>query len=319
MVIGDHQPFEAFNNPPSGLVDPAENDTAKTSVPPPRSQWRQMASVFAQNKMAVASVIILIIIALACFLTPYFWHTNQQSLLDQFNNLENAPPSWAHPLGTDVNGFDELGRILYAGRYSLTLGLIAGLITILVGTVYGMISGFYGGIVDGIMMRFLDAFLSIPSLFLLIALVAVFGRSTIFLITVIGLTGWFGNARIVRGDALAIRDLEYSQAAIAMGASKLHVIRRHVFPNSMGIIVTVGTFAVADAILLLSALGFIGLGIQLPATDWGTMLNAGVGDLINGFWWEVYPVTAIFILVIVCINYVGDAMRDIFEVRLRQR
>jgi peptide/nickel transport system permease protein len=286
----------------------------------PKSQWRQQIRIFMSNKLAVASVIFLVLVAGWCYFGKYLYHTNQTNPAQLLNPLlRNDPPSWKHPLGTDASEWDELGRIMYGGEYSLTLGLLAGFITIVVGTIYGMISGFFGGFVDSAMMRLLDAFLSIPYLFLLISLVAVFGRSTVFLIMVIGLTGWWGNARIIRSDALLIRDLEYSQAATSMGASRWHIIRKHVFPNSMGNIVTVGTFSVADAILALSALGFIGFGIQLPQTDWGTMLNVGVPQLINGFWWEVYPVTIVFILVIVAINYVGDALRDVFEVRYRER
>ena len=182
-----------------------------------------------------------------------------------------------------------------------------------------MISGFVAGFTDTVMMRTIDAFLSIPYLFLLITLITIFGRTTTFLILVIGLTGWWGNARIIRGDALLIRRLEYAQAATAMGASKWHIIRRHVFPNSISNIVTVATFSVADAILFLSALGFLGLGISAPQTDWGTMLQAGAAQLENGYWWEVYPLAIIFILVIVSINYIGDALRDAFEVRLLER
>jgi peptide/nickel transport system permease protein len=169
------------------------------------------------------------------------------------------------------------------------------------------------------MMRILDALLSIPLLFLLITLIAVFTRSTLFLIIIIGVTGWFGNARIIRGDALLIKKLEYSQAATAMGASKWHIIIRHVFPNSMSNIVTVATFSVADAILFLSTLGFLGLGIPAPQTDWGTMLQEGSVQQSNGFWWEIYPTALLFVLLIVAITYVGEALRDAFEVRLLER
>jgi peptide/nickel transport system permease protein len=188
-----------------------------------------------------------------------------------------------------------------------------------VGTVYGMVSGFFGGIVDTLMMRLLDALLSIPLLFLLITLISVFNRSTIFLIMIIGISGWFANARIIRGDALLIKELEYSQAATAMGASKWHIIRRHVFPNSMSNIVTVATFSVADAILFLTTLGFLGLGIPDPQTDWGTMMQNGAVEQPNGFWWEIYPTAILFVLIIVAITYVGEALRDAFEVRLLER
>jgi peptide/nickel transport system permease protein len=280
--------------------------------------WRQMLEVYASNRLAVLSTIVLGIIVLGCFIGPHFYVTNQtnENLL---TTPLNAPPSAAHWLGTDDTGWDELGRIMYSGQYSLILGALAGVITILVGTAYGMVSGFFGGFLDAAMMRLVDAALSIPYLFLLIALLTIFHNTNTFLILIIGLTGWFGNARIIRSDALAIRDLEYSQAAVSMGARRLHVIRRHVFPNSISNIVTVGTFSIADAILALSALGFIGFGIQAPAVDWGTVMSVGSQELINGYWWEIYPCAAVFVVVIVCINYMGDALRDIFEVRLRQR
>lgn len=150
-------------------------------------------------------------------------------------------------------------------------------------------------------------------------MVTLFTRSTVFLILIIGLTGWWGNARIIRGDAMLIRKLEYSQASSAMGASRLHIIFRHVYPNSISNIVTVATFSVADAILYLSALGFLGLGIQPPQTDWGTMLQNGASQITNGYWWEVYPLAFFFVLVVVSINYIGDALRDVFEVRLLER
>jgi len=282
--------------------------------------WKQRLRIFMSNKLAVTSAIFLIVITALCFLVPLLHPTNQTDAnLAMMNSPFNAPPSWSHWLGTDSNGFDVLGRIFYGGEYSLTLGILAGFITIVVGTTYGMVAGFIGGWVDATMMRFLDAMLSIPYIFFLIALTTVFSRTTAFLILVIGLTGWWGNARIIRGDALYIRKLEYSQAAGAMGAGKWHIIRRHVFPNSISNIVTVATFSVADAILFLSALGFLGLGIQPPQTDWGTMLQNGAELIPNGYWWEVYPLALVFILVVVAINYMGDALRDAFEVRLLER
>jgi peptide/nickel transport system permease protein len=281
--------------------------------------WRQMLEVYLENRFAVASTVVLAVLVLGCYIGPHFYVTNQTNANLILNATPNLAPSGAHLLGTDNQGWDELGRIMYGGQYSLTLGFFAGLITIIIGTIYGMIAGFFGGVLDTIMMRFIDAALSIPYLFLLVALVTIFHNSTDFLILVIGLTGWWGNSRIIRGDALAIRDLEYALAATSMGATKAHTIRRHVFPNSISNIVTVGTFSIADAILALSALGFIGFGIQQPAVDWGTMMFLGTQELILGYWWEIYPVAVIFVVVILCINYMGDALRDVFEVRLRQR
>jgi peptide/nickel transport system permease protein len=284
--------------------------------------WRQMLEIYTSNRLALISTGVLLVIIVGCYVGPHLYVTNQtneNALFTSANYVANAPPSAQHWFGTDDTGWDVLGRIMYGGQYSLALGFFAGLVTIIIGTVYGMVSGFFGGITDAILMRFVDAALSIPSLFLLVALLSIFHNSTTFLLLVIGLTGWFGNSRIIRGDALVIRDLEYSIASVSMGASRLHVVRRHVFPNSISNIVTVGTFSIADAILALSALGFIGFGVQAPAVDWGTIMYNGTSVLIDGYWWETYPVAIVFVTVIICINYMGDALRDIFEVRLRQR
>lgn len=308
----DHLPLSEFA---VSALEPSPNDHDEKIVP----MWRQRARIFMHNKLAIASVVYLVLITLFCFLWPHIHPTNQTNQNLALSSPFDAPPSAAHPLGTDSSGFDVLGRIAFGGEYSLTLGFLAGFITIVVGTVYGMIAGFFGGFVDTVMMRFLDAVLSVPYIFLLITMITLFSRSTTFLILLIGLTGWWGNARIIRGDALLIRRLEYTQAATAMGASKWHIIRRHVFPNSISNIVTVATFSVADAILFLSALGFLGLGIEPPQTDWGTMLQNGADQISNGFWWEVYPLAIVFILVVVSINYIGDALRDAFEVRLIER
>jgi peptide/nickel transport system permease protein len=311
--------MDHFGLPPADTgVEIAEGlDTNLGDVIVP--MWQQRLRIFAHNKLAIASVIFLVALVIFCFLGPILYHTNQTDQATALNSPFNAAPSTRHLLGTDSSGFDELGRIMFGGEYSLSLGMLAGIITIVVGTIYGMISGFLGGIVDTVMMRILDALLSIPLLFLLITLIAVFTRSTLFLIIIIGVTGWFGNARIIRGDALLIKKLEYSQAATAMGASKWHIITRHVFPNSMSNIVTVATFSVADAILFLSTLGFLGLGIPAPQTDWGTMLQEGSVQQSNGFWWEIYPTALLFVLLIVAITYVGEALRDAFEVRLLER
>lgn len=296
--------------------DPKADLVAANEIVP---LWRQRLRIFFHNKLAVASVLFFIAAIIFCYFGPLLYQTNQTNQALALSAVWNQAPSLHHLLGTDSSGYDELGRIMFGGEYSLSLGMLAGIITIIVGTIYGMISGFLGGVVDAFMMRILDAFLSIPLLFLLITLVSVFTRSAVFLIVLIGVTGWFANARIIRGDALLIKKLEYSQAATAMGAGKWHIIRRHVFPNSMSNIVTVATFSVADAILFLSTLGFLGLGIPAPQTDWGTMLQDGATQQPNGYWWEIYPTALLFVLVIVAITYIGEALRDVFEVRLLER
>jgi peptide/nickel transport system permease protein len=292
-------------------------------------RWRQMRKVFFSNRLAVASVFLLVFIVVACFFGDLVYHTDQLRGAAATNCVgptwhygicTDLPPSKGHPLGTDGNGFDILGRILFAGRTDLQLGALAGLVTVVVGTLYGMVSGFLGGRVDSVMMRFLDGFLSIPGLFFFIMLRGVFGGSNTVLVLVIGLTGWWGNARIIRSDAVLLRERDYTKASASMGAVRRHMLARHVLPNSMGNIITTGTFSVADAILGLAGLSFIGLGVQSPTTDWGNMMSiAGTPALQNGYWWEIFPACVILILVILCINYIGDALRDVFEVRLRDR
>ncbi len=314
-TLHEGAPVSAIVPTPGPTTNVADLEASKEIVP----LWKQRLRIFLHNRLAIASVAFLVLVVLFCYAGPLIYHTNQTNQAEALNVAFNQPPSAKHLLGTDSSGFDEVGRIMFGGEYSLSLGMLAGVITIVVGTLYGMIAGFLGGIVDTLMMRLLDAFLSIPLLFLLITLISVFSRSTVFLIVIIGVTGWFGNARIIRGDALLIKKLEYSQAATAMGASKWHIIRRHVFPNSMSNIVTVATFSVADAILFLSTLGFLGLGIPAPQTDWGTMLQNGSVQQPNGYWWEIYPTALVFVLVIVAITYIGEALRDAFEVRLLER
>ena len=291
---------------PFSLDGPAEDrakattSTASTVVP----LWKQRLRIFLQNKLAIASVVYLVLIVLFCYVGPLLWHFNETNQAAALFNTTNAPPS-AH-------------GIMYGGEYSLSLGMLAGFITIIVGTIYGMISGFIGGAVDASLMRILDALLSIPIIFLLLTMITIFPRTSTNLIIIIGVIGWFGNARIIRGDALVIKELEYSQASRAMGAGWWHIVRRHVFPNSVSNIVTVATFAVADAILFLTTLGYLGLGIPAPATDWGTMLN-NAASVQPFYWWQVYPLAAVFILVVVAITYIGEALRDAFEVRLLER
>ncbi len=168
-------------------------------------------------------------------------------------------------------------------------------------------------------MRFVDMLLSVPVLFLLIALVTIYQPSKTLLIFVIAFVSWLVPARLIRGETLSLRIREYVQAVSVMGGSRKRIIGRHIIPNSVGTIVVFATFQVADSILLLAALGFLGLGIPLPETDWGTMLSVGVDSAGNGWWWEIYPAGILIVLVVVAFNFVGDALRDSLEVRLQRR
>ena len=280
---------------------------------------RRIVSVFFENKLAVVGVIVIIAFLLFCYVGPFFYHTNQTSASAALLAPNNAPPGNGHPLGTDSSGFDILGRLMYAGQISLLVGFAAAAIASIFGALYGAISGFFGSWLDPVLMRIVDAFLSIPVLFLAIVLATVFRPSLTVFIFVIAFVSWLIPARLIRGQALSLRQREYVQAVKVMGGSRTRIVLRHIIPNSIGTIIVNATFNIADAILLLAALGFIGLGVPAPQTDWGSMLSNGVNYALDGYWWEIYPAGLCIVLVVVAFNFIGDALRDALEVRLQQR
>jgi peptide/nickel transport system permease protein len=254
-----------------------------------------------------------------CFVAPHFYHTNQTNQQAALLNTENASPGPGHPLGTDGTGFDILGRLMYGGQTSLIVGFASALVATVVGVIYGAISGFFGGWVDSLLMRIVDILLSIPVLFLLIAVVTIYHASESLLIIVIAFVSWLVPARLIRGETLSLRVREYVQAVSVMGGGRSRIIGRHIIPNAVGTIVVFATFQVADSILLLAALGFLGFGVPSPQTDWGTMLSNGADAAGNGWWWQIYPAGIAIVLVVVAFNFVGDALRDALEVRLQRR
>jgi peptide/nickel transport system permease protein len=280
---------------------------------------RRILSVFFENKLAVVSVVVIVFFILFCYIGPFLYHTNQTNASEALFSPDNAPPGKGHPLGTDSSGFDILGRLMYGGQVSLLVGFAAAAIASIFGALYGAISGFFGTWVDAVMMRIVDAFLSIPVLFLAIVLAVVFHPSLVIFIFVIAFVSWLIPARLIRGQALSLRVREYVQAVRVMGGSRKRIVLRHIIPNSIGTIIVNATFNIADAILLLAALGFIGLGVPSPQTDWGSMLSNGVSYALDGYWWEIYPAGVCIVLVVVAFNFIGDALRDALEVRLQQR
>ena len=282
--------------------------------------WRLAFNVFVQNRLAVVGVGIVIFMILFCFVGPHLYPTNQTNTqLALQNSTSNAPPGNGNPLGTDESGFNILGRLMFGGQASLIVGFASALVATVFGTLYGAISGFFGSWFDAVLMRVVDVILSIPVLFLLVALVTIYHQSEILLILVIAFVSWLVPARLIRGETLSLRRREYVQAVRVMGGNRTRIIGRHIIPNSIGTIVVFATFQVADSILLLAALGFIGLGVPAPQTDWGTMLSNGVDAAASGYWWQIYPAGICIVLVVVAFNYVGDALRDSLEVRLQQR
>jgi peptide/nickel transport system permease protein len=274
--------------------------------------------VFAENRLALASLGLLVFIVLFCFIGPLIYHTDQVH-----TNLTDSlcPPSAQHPLGCDNLGYDQLGRLMVGGQTSLEVGFSAAIVAVLIGTLYGAFSGFVGGPVDSFMMRIVDAGLSIPYIMVVIILSVVFHPDTVVMIFIIAVFYWLGVARLVRGETLSLRTREYVQAVKVLGGGRSRAVVRHIVPNSIGTIIVQTTFAIADSILILAGLGFLGLGVQPPATDWGDMLSGGLTYLQSGsnYWWLIYPPGIAIILTCIAFNFIGDALRDSFETRLQRR
>lgn len=281
-----------------------------------QSGWRLGLRAFAQNRLAVAGLGLLVFFVLLCYLGPLFYHGNV-SVADVLHT--NSPPVVGHPLGTDVTGFDVLGQLMVGGQASLEIGLLAAAIATIVGTLWGAIAGLVGGVVDGIMMRIVDVVLSIPLLFVILIVGAKWGSNIVSLALIIGVFSWLVPARLVRGEVLTLRVRDFVAAARAAGSTKSRLVLRHLIPNALSVVVVNITFQVADAILLVAALGFLGFGLTFPIFDWGDLLSGGTQNLLNGYWWQVYPVGVCIVLTVMAMNLIGDALRDALDVRLRRR
>jgi len=281
-----------------------------------RSTWRRVLRSFGENKLGIAGVAIVVAVIGFCFAGPLLYHTDQVSPNAAQINL---PPSAQHPVDTDYIGFDVLGRLMAGGQSSIEIGLAVAVVATLFGVPWGAVSGYWGGAVDNVMMRVVDVVLAIPSIFLFIYLATVFKPTVPLLIIVVSALSWVGPARLVRGETLSLRVREYVQAVRVMGGRPPRIVLRHIVPNTIGTIVVNATFQVADAILILATLSFLGFGLPPPAATWGGMLSEGTNYLYDGYWWEVYPAGIMIALTVIAFNFIGDALRDALEVRLQRR
>ena len=299
------------------MVAASEGELGLEPAEKPRGAFVRAWEVFSESKLAMAGLAFIVLIFLFCFVGPHLYVTNQTNtnLIDYL-----CQPSGSHLLGCDDLGYDELGRLMVGGQTSLEVGLAAAVVSVLFGTLYGAISGFAGGFVDALLMRIVDAGLSLPSLMVIIILSVIFHPTPLVIIFIIAVFYWFGVARLVRGETLALRNREYVQAVKVVGGSPMRAVLRHILPNAVGTIIVQTTFAVADSILTLSVLGFLALGVAPPATDWGSMLSSGLTYIQGGnYWWLIYPPGIAIILICIAFNFVGDALRDAFETRLQHR
>jgi peptide/nickel transport system permease protein len=258
------------------------------------------------NPLVTAAGLIIVAMVVGYFIGPLVYHTDQTHV---FLSAANLSPRGGHPFGTDRDGADELGRVMKAGQVSLEVGFAAGLLAAVLGSLWGATAGYLGGAVDAVMMRIVDAAIAIPAIILLLLLISIYRPSTTMLILVIAGTAWLGTARLVRAEALTLRLREYVQAARVMGSGNLRVILRHVAPNAVGTIVVNVSFQIANAILLLATVSWLGFGVQFPSVDLGDMISAAT-QTSNGYWWQILAPGAAIILTVVAFTMLGDGLRD---------
>ncbi|WP_392486126.1 ABC transporter permease [Haloimpatiens sp. FM7315] len=266
---------------------------------------------FGKNKFALISLIILTIIILSsifAFLSPY-----DPNKINVSNKL--AGPSILHIFGTDELGRDYFTRALYGGRISLKVGFLSMLVSISLGTIIGVTSGYLGGIVDSAIMRLIDILMCIPTFFLILIANAYLEASINNIIFIIGLFGWMGIARVVRGETLSYREREYVLCSKSLGASNLHIILKHILPNVISSVIVMSTLNIAGAILTESALSFLGLGVQQPMASWGSMLQNAQGFISDKPHMALFP--GLFILfTVLSFNVLGDTLRIALEPKI---
>ncbi len=275
---------------------------------PARRVWARLPG---GARIALGVIALFVLGALfAPLLTPY----HPWQLLDPVR-LKSLPPSWAYPFGTDRFSRDVLTRILYGARLSLSIAALAVLVSSTVGMVYGAVAGYAGGWVDAVMMRFIDAMLSVPRVLMLIAVLALWSPVPVpALVLLIGLTGWFDVARIVRGQAMALRDREFVVAARSLGANPVRIVWRHVLPNVLSPVIIAGALAIGNVIMLEAGLSFLGIGVHEPMASWGTMFQDAANQFVSTWWAVIFPGVAI-VSTVLAFNTLGDALRDTLDAR----
>lgn len=266
-----------------------------------------------KNKAAILAAVILILMLVVAFLgsriTPY-----QYDAMDL--TCKNQGPSWQHLFGTDDLGRDILSRVMYGGRYSLTIAIIAVLSAIVIGIIIGAIAGYFGGWIDNVFMRILDVFQAIPDTILMIAISAALGSGITETVIALAVSRVPNFCRILRANVLKVRNQEYVEASEAIGCSKFRTIRKYVVPNAWTPLIVAGTMQVGNVILALAGLSYIGLGIQQPLPEWGAMLSAARGHIRDYPYQLIFPGCAIALSVL-CLNLLGDGLRDALDPRLK--
>ncbi len=269
-------------------------------------------SRFKRNSLSLTGAIIVAVLVLIAVLAPVISPYDPNDI-DRKHILE--PPSRGHPFGTDDLGRDVLSRMIWGARISLAVGFVAVGISTFLGTILGALAGYYGGWIERIIMRFIDIMLSVPTFFLILAVIAFMGSGIWNIMVIIGLTSWMGVARLVRAEFLSLKEREFVLAAKASGAKDLRIIFRHILINSMAPVLVSVILGIAGAVLVESALSFLGIGIQPPTPSWGNILTLGKDNIEIAWWLSVFPGIAILVTVL-GYNLLGEGIRDSIDPRL---
>ncbi len=276
-----------------------------------RSLTQDALARLRKNRLAMLGLYFLLTLIVVALLTPWI---APYSYEEQNLELGASPPSAQHWLGTDILGRDQLTRIMYGSRISLAVGFIATAVALTIGVLWGAIAGFVGGRTDAVMMRIVDALYALPFTIFIILLTVVFGSSLLLLFLAIGAVEWLTMARIVRGQVLAIKRQEFVEAAISMGLSPARIVSRHLIPNVLGPVIVYTTLTIPSVILLESFLSFLGLGIQPPASSWGSLISSGV-EVMEEYVWLLFFPGLILTITLFSLNFLGDGLRDALDPR----
>lgn len=276
-----------------------------------RSLTQDAIARLKKNKMSMIGLFVILFMVVIALLTPWI---APYSYEEQNLDLGASAPSAAHWLGTDTLGRDQLTRIMYGSRISLMVGFIATAVALTIGVLWGAIAGFIGGRVDAVMMRIVDALYALPFTIFIILLTVIFGSSMLLLFLAIGAVEWLTMARIVRGQVLSIKRQEFVEAAISMGLSPWRIITRHLIPNVLGPVIVYTTLTIPSVILLESFLSFLGLGIQPPASSWGSLISGGVETMEEYPWLLIFP-GLVLTITLFSLNFLGDGLRDALDPR----
>ena len=293
----------------------AEGEPSRPEVASPHRSRTSLWRRFRRHRLALLGMGMLLFFIVAAVGAPLFTTHDLNRV-----NLDNvkSPPNATHWLGTDDAGRDVFARLLYAGRVSLSVGVVAALISAVIGTVIGLVSGYFGGWLDNLLMRFTEMVMTFPTFFAVIILVSLVGPSVFNVMAVIGFLGWTGKARLVRGQVLSLREMEYITAARALGGNEKRLVFFHILPGVMPYVAVASTLTLVYAILTETSLSFLGIGVQIPTPTWGNMMTGAQSlfKLKHQYWLWLPPGLAIG-LTVIAVNFIGDGLRDALDPRTR--